>query len=188
MSRYKHMRNYRKSVLLLISVLAMILIVIGVSSAFLKSQTDDLVNTFNSSYVTSKVEESFENDVKSDVKIQNTGDVDAYIRAAVIVTWQDINGNVFPKKPLLGTDYEIEFASDGWDTETTDNYYYYTKPVDSEAYTGVLIEEVKPVDSNTPKGYGLSVEILGDAIQSKPTKAVENSWGVTVNSDGTISK
>ena len=43
------------------------------------------------------------------------------------------------------------------------------------------------MDENTPNGYKLSVEILGDAIQSLPTKAVESSWGVTVT-NGQISK
>ncbi len=191
MSRYKHMRkknhNYRKSVILLISVSALVFMVIGLSTSFLKTQRGPLINEFASSYVSSKVDESFKDDIKSNVRIQNTGDVDAYIRAAVIVTWQDKNGNVYPHKPIPGTDYEIEFSTDGWDTQTTDNYYYYVEPVGPKEYTEVLINEVKPVDSKTPEGYRLSVEILGDAIQSLPTKAVVDSWGVTVT-NGQISK
>lgn len=58
----------------------------------------------------------------------------------------------------------------------------------SKNCTEVLINEVKPVDSKTPEGYILSVEILGDAIQSLPTKAVESSWNVTVDTNGHISK
>lgn len=191
MSRYKHMRrknhNLKKSVILLISVSALMLMVIGASLSFLKTQKGPLVNEFASSHVTSEVIEKFENNIKSNVKIQNTGDIDAYIRAAVIVTWKDKSGNVYPQMPVAGTDYTIVFSDSRWDRETTDGYYYYTEPVDSKGYTEVLIEEVKPVDSKTPEGYWLSVEILGDAIQSLPTKAVESSWGVTVT-NGHISK
>lgn len=191
MSRYKHMRrknhNLKKSVILLISVSALMLMVIGTSLSFLKTQKGPLVNEFASSYVTSEVIEKFENNIKSNVKIQNTGDIDAYIRAAVIVTWKDKSGNVYPQMPVAGTDYTIVFSDSRWDRETTDGYYYYTEPVDSKGYTEVLIKEVKPVDSKTPEGYWLSVEILGDAIQSLPTKAVESSWGVTVT-NGQISK
>lgn len=192
MTKYKHMRrkkyNLRKTAILLVSVFAMVLMVIGASLSFLKTQKGPLVNEFASSYVTSEVVETFKDNIKKDVKIQNTGDIDAYIRAAVIVTWKDKSGNVYPKMPVAGTDYTIVFSDSRWDRETTDGYYYYTEPVDSKGYTEVLINEVKPVDSKTPEGYILSVEILGDAIQSLPTKAVESSWNVTVDTNGHISK
>lgn len=191
MTRYKHMRkknyNLRKSVILLVSVSALMLMVIGASLSFLKTQKGPLVNEFASSYVTSEVVEEFDNKVKSNVKIKNTGDIAAYLRAAVVITWQDSRGNVYPQMPVAGTDYTIEFSDNGWDIETSDGYYYYTKPVASKNCTEVLINEVKPVDSKTPEGYRLSVEILGDAIQSLPTKAVLDSWGVTVT-NGQISK
>ena len=190
MSRYKHMRkknyNLKKSVILLITVSAMVLMVVGASLSFLKTQKGPLVNEFASSYVTSEVIETFKDNVKKDVKIQNTGDIDAYIRAAVIVTWEDEGKNVYPQMPVAGTDYTIEFSKDGW-TLASDGYYYYSKPVAPDESTKTLIEKVTPVDENTPKGYKLSVEILGDAIQSIPTKAVESSWGVTVT-NGQISK
>lgn len=191
MTRYKHMRkknyNLRKSVILLISVSVMMLMFIGASLSFLKTQKGPLVNEFASSYVSSEVIETFKDNIKKDVKIQNTGDIDAYIRAAVIVTWEDEDKNVYPQMPIAGRDYTIDFSNNGWDIETSDGYYYYTKPVASKNCTEVLINEVKPVDSKTPEGYRLSVEILGDAIQSLPTKAVVDSWGVTVT-NGQISK
>ena len=68
-----------------------------------------------------------------------------------------------------------------------DGYYYYTTPVAPNETTKPLIKTVIPVDSKTPEGYWLNVEILGDAIQSLPTTAVESSWGVTVT-NGQISK
>lgn len=190
MSGYKHMRrknhNLKKSVILLITVSAMLLMVIGASLSFLNTHKGPLVNEFASSYVTSEVIETFKDNVKKDVKIQNTGDIAAYIRAAVIVTWEDEGKNVYPQMPVAGRDYTIDFSFDGWQL-ASDGYYYYSNSVAPNGLTKPLIEEVIPVDENTPNGYKLSVEILGDAIQSLPTKAVESSWGVTVT-NGQISK
>ena len=191
MTKYKHMcrknHNIKKGVILLISVSGMVLVVIGASLSFLKTYKGPLVNEFASSYVTSEVVEEFDNKVKSNVQIRNTGDIDAYIRAAVIVTWKDEKENVYPKTPVAGTDYTIAFSDIGWDINTSDGYYYYTTPVAPNETTKPLIKTVIPVDEKTPEGYGLSVEILSDAIQSLPTKAVVDSWDVTVT-NGQISK
>ena len=54
--------------------------------------------------------------------------------------------------------------------------------------TPVLIKECSAVADKIPEGYGLSVEILGSAIQSTPKSVVAENWGVTVAADGTISK
>lgn len=54
--------------------------------------------------------------------------------------------------------------------------------------TPALIKECSAVADKTPEGYGLSVEILGSAIQSTPKSVVTENWGVTVAADGTISK
>jgi hypothetical protein len=191
MRKYKHARKkkrtYGKSALLLISLFTLFLVSVGVTSSFLKTQKGPLVNEFASSYVTSEVVEEFDNKVKSNVRIKNTGDIAAYIRSTVIVTWKDENGNVYPKMPVEGIDYTIEFSGNGWDMQTSDGYYYYSNSVAPNETTKPFIDRVTPVDEKTPEGYIFSVEILGDAIQSLPTKAVESSWGVTVT-NGQISK
>ena len=46
--------------------------------------------------------------------------------------------------------------------------------------TPILIKSCKPNDGRNPEGYALSVEILADAIQSEPAKAVKEAWGMTV--------
>ena len=50
-------------------------------------------------------------------------------------------------------------------------------------YISLILHKIQ-----TPDGYSLSVEKIADAIQSVPKDAVESSWPVTVNEDGTISK
>ena len=88
-------------------------------------------------------------------------------------------------EPQKDKDYTITINNSDWLEKN--GFYYYTKPVSPQKETGVLIENCS-IKGSGLEGYGLSVEILASAIQSKPTKAVENSWHVIVNSDGIISK
>lgn len=76
-------------------------------------------NTFNPAQISCLVTEEFENNIKTNVSIKNTGNTDAYIRAAVIVTWVDNDGNVYATAPQVGTDYNITF-SDNWLSKKTD--------------------------------------------------------------------
>ena len=82
--------NRKKGILLLAA--AMLILVCGVGStlAYLATQTGQVQNTFEPAYVRSSVIEESWNDgnlVKSNVTIKNTGNVSAYIRAAIVVTW-----------------------------------------------------------------------------------------------------
>jgi len=188
MRRGGHMKR-KKHIILMIALIVALDIAAGSTLAFLVTRTDAIKNTFNYSNVACKVIETFEQGdiVKSDVKVQNTGDTESYIRAAIIVTWKDSAGNVYARPPVENIYYtiEIDTTTSGW-IKRDDGFYYYTKPVSPGEETGVLIKKCQLL-KNGPEGYNLSVEILASAIQSQPAKAVRNSWDVTVNSDGTIS-
>ena len=195
--RTKTVRKNKKLVLL-ISVVAILILALtaGTTLAWLKSSSGPVVNTFEPAKVTSQVEETINGTVKEDVKIKNTSNIDAYIRATVVVNWVDDDGNIAAQKPVAGTDYTISYASDtGW-WKGNDGYYYYSSPVapwktaNNGDLTGVLINSCQlDAGANVPEGgYHLSVEIIADAIQSVPTKVVRDNWHVAVSADGTISK
>ena len=154
--------NRKKGILLLAA--AMLILVCGVGStlAYLATQTGQVQNTFEPAYVRSEVQETIANNVKSDVTIKNTGNVSAYIRAAIVVTWKDAAGNTMPQAPGTG-DYTLNIGSD-W-TEVGD-YYYYNKSVAADASTTNLIDTCKPIKSY-PDGRTLCVEVIGSAIQSE---------------------
>ncbi|MBP3625915.1 MAG: hypothetical protein J6J05_08860, partial [Peptococcaceae bacterium] len=200
------LHHFKKSAVLLIALALIVTVGVGSTLAYLIDTSTEVTNTFQPSEVTCRVDETFKDNVKSAVRIQNTsdtGDVDAYIRAAVIVTWKkyvtDENGKIIEcvagEKPISKAeneadyDYEITYnLSSGW-VKGTDGYYYYTSPVPVDAFTNYLIENCKLKDGVTPpSGYYLSVEIVAEAIQAEPADAVEKAWGVTVANDGTISK
>lgn len=177
-----------KKLILLISVVAILILALtaGTTLAWLKASSGPVVNTFTPARVTSQVEESIKDGVKSDVRIKNTSNIDAYIRAIVVINWVDKDGNIAAQKPVKGTGYTIEYnlTSNGW-WQGNDGYYYYSSAVAPEDLTGVLIKECKAVADKAPEGYSLSVEIIADAIQSVPDKAVSDAWNVTV-ADGKI--
>lgn len=165
--------------------------------AFLVDEADSITNQFEPTEVTCAVEETLTETAKTNVKVKNTGDIDAYMRAAVVITWQNANGDVYGVEPVEGSDYAIEFdLSNGW-TQGSDGFYYWASPVKSvnegaeNCFTGALIKSCSLKDgANAPKdGFHLSVEVIASSIQAEPTSAVVDAWDVTVADDGkSISK
>ena len=177
-----------KKLILLISIAAILILALtaGTTLAWLKASSGPVVNTFEPARVTSQVEEKTDKGIKSEVNIKNTSNIDAYIRATVVINWVDKDGNVAAQKPVKDTDYTIEYnlSNDGW-WQGNDGYYYYSSAVAPEDMTGTLISKCEAVAGKAPEGYSLSVEIIADAIQSVPDKAVREAWNVTV-ADGKI--
>ena len=172
--------NSKKLLILVVAILCC-LVTIGGTVAFLLTQTGEIENVFSPSKVTCQVDETFENNVKSDVSIKNTGNTDAFIRAAIIVTWVDKDtGNTLPAVPILDTDYEMTLGTSGW-TKNSDGYYYCSSSIAPNGNTPVLISECKMKDSaNIPENATLSVEIVASAIQSKPSSVVQDKWGISL--------
>lgn len=180
--------NYKKTTLI-IALVTLLVVSAGVTLAYMSDLTGSIVNIFFPGDISAEVIEEFDGEIKEHVQIKNTSErVDAYIRAYIVVTWKDDNGNVYPAKPVQGQDYTFRFGSNAnWDLETSDGYYYYSNPIAPGMSTPDLIRECKPVAGRSPAGYHLEVEIIADAVQASPSSAVVEAWGVTY-SNGKISK
>lgn len=175
--------RWNRSFVLVVSVLVLLLGIVGASLAYLTMKTEPVKNEFTYGKVSCEVLEDFDGAVKSNVRIKNTGNIPAYIRARVVVTWKNENGDIYGTKPVLGEDYSFDFNSEKWIGMTTDSglYFYFPDPVELGAETTWMLRDCKKTENaNVPEGYDLSVEILADAIQSQPAKAVEEAWGMTV--------
>lgn len=165
--------RWKRSGILLAAVIVLLAGAVGGTWAFLVAQSEPVQNNFTYAHVSCTINEKFENGVKSDVTIKNTGDIPAYIRARIVVTWKDANGKV-SAVPVKNTDYTITFNETDWTQR--DGYWYCNTAVDATKFTPVLITECKKTGT-APEGYNLSVEILADAIQSEPANAVKEAWG-----------
>ena len=95
-----------------------------------------------------------------------------YVRAAVIVTWQDAAGNVYFQSPTAGTDYLITYnegsSTDQW-TKGSDGYWYYNSAVNSGQSTAKLIDSCTAQKAAPKSGYTLNVTIAAQTIQSAGT-------------------
>ena len=180
-------RINKKVILLAVSLLLILSAAIGGTVAYLIDQTGSITNTFTPVKVTPGINENFENNVKNNVKITNTGDIPAYIRVKVVVTWKDKEDNVYGAAPVLGTDYTWQIPGTDW-VKGSDGFYYYTKPVPAGEKTSVLLTACQPVAGRAPAGYSLSVDIHAQAIQAEPTTAVTSAWNnvTAVGTDGAL--
>lgn len=168
-------RNKKNTVLAVLMIALLLLGAVGGTLAYLKTQTDTVTNVFEPAKVPSEVEENFDGSTKSNVTIRNNGNVPAYIRADIVVTWKDSDGNIYPKNPVAGTDYTISLGSD-W--EEVGGFYYYKNTVEAGKTTTNLIVSCSPVEGKAPDGYSLNVEILGQAIQAEGMGATsaQDAW------------
>lgn len=172
------MKNMKKKRILMLAAMALLLTVtVGSTIAYLWTSTPAVTNTFTPASSGTDITEDFKGNVKNNVQIKNTGDIKSYIRAAVVITWQNDAGEVLSEVPVKDTDYSITWTKDGW-TENG-NFYYYNTPVEPGASTGVLFTACKPLKAAPKDEYALHVEIIAQSIQAEPISAVQDAWGWT---------
>lgn len=173
------MKKINKKSFLLFALIAVILMAgIGGTLAYLTTKTTEVENVFKPSQVTCEVREDFNDGdtEKKDVKIKNTGDVTAYIRAAVVANWVDNAGNIVEPATVSFS------SSDKW-TKSGD-YYYYQESVPAEGLTENLINSCKT--TSREDGLHLQMTILAQAIQADGnTGATATSWSGIKNPGST---
>ncbi len=172
----------KRLIIIILAVFTVISVASGITLAYIYRQTPPVQNTFEPVYVSCSVEETVEDGVHSDIKVKNTGDIDAYVRVTFVAMWVDENGTVLGRAPVLGTDYTVTFGSPKW-MLGSDGFYYYSTAVHAGAYADIFITSVTPIGT-APDGYTLKVHVAATAIQSEPASAVEGAWGVTVQQNG----
>ena len=167
---------------------ALVLAVVGVAVSGViawLSTTSTVSNTFELGTVNPTVQETFENDTKSDVFIKNEGNVPIYVRAQVNIYWVDADGNQLWDQPVAGEDYTLTQNIDGskWLKSEVDGFYYWTEPLDADRQTTNLIDSLTWTDSGN--GRTLVCDIAVQGVQAEPAEAVQEAWGVTVE-NGTV--
>lgn len=184
------MKTQHKSIALLVSLALLLTISIAGTMAYLVDKSEPVTNTFQPVSVPPTVEEDFNGDTKSNVKIRNNGNIPAYIRAQIVVNWVSVDadgkvtgiyGGAVPKGSYTMTINTTDWTEAG-------GFYYHKGAIAADpdgdgnktgGLTSILINEAKPLKTLTvgDTTYQLSVEILAQSIQAEPADAVTEAWG-----------
>ena len=172
--------NGKKPLLMIAALALVVALSIGLTSAFLTS-TRGLTNTFTPGEVSCEVKETVQNKVKSDIVVQNTGDIPAYIRVAVVANTVDAEGNITGAADAAVLNNKL-VSNGSWNLNSDDGYYYYSGVVDPNDST---LELLKPDESINLSG--VQVTVLAQAIQahgvnSAGKSAAFDAWGVDLGS------
>lgn len=163
---------------------------VGGTFAWLTASTSAVENSFVPVATTTDIVEDNEGSVKRDVVVSNGGDIPVYVRAMVVVSWEDGEGNVVANVPD-GYSADIMYAdltssAAAW-FEGSDGLYYCKAPVNPGSSTDPLIEEGKAVVPQGGQEYYLRIEVLSEAIQAEPADAAEEAWrAIDVDANGKL--
>ncbi len=155
------------------------------SAAYLMVR-DSVDNAFILGTVTPSVAETFDPaaGTKENVSVQNNGNAPVYVRALVLISWQDASGATLSAQPAAGTDYDLVGPETGW-TLGSDGYYYCTQPIQPGASTPILVQKL--TDKNADAGRYLCVDVIAQAVQASPAEAVGDVFhGASVGAGGVL--
>lgn len=169
----------RKTALIL-SLCLIFALAVGTTFALLKANTDPVENTFTAAKSGTDIVEKLDGSQKTSIAVKNTGTAVSYVRVKLVMNWVDDNGNV-SAEPVNIT----PSITDNWFEQG--GIYYYKMPVAAEGETTNLLKT--PITQGTaPEGYHLEVTVLAESIQAAPSTAVQQSWGVGVDSNGYLTQ
>ena len=170
----------RKTALIL-SLCLIFALAVGTTFALLKANTAPVENTFTAAKSGTDIVEKLDGSQKTSIKVQNTGTAVSYVRVKLVMNWVDKSGNVVSGGNLP----EVTLNEPDWFMK--DGIYYYTKPVGPKDSTANLLKD--PITQpNAPEGCHLEVTVLAESIQAAPSAAVQQSWGVGVDSNGYLTQ
>lgn len=169
----------RKTALIL-SLCLIFALAVGTTFALLKANTEPVTNTFTAAKSGTDIVEELDGNQKKSIAVKNIGTAVSYVRVKLVMNWVDDSGNVSAEPvnitPSITADW---FEQDG--------IYYYKMPVAAKGETTNLLQT--PITQGTaPEGYHLEVTVLAESIQAAPSKAVTDSWGVGVDSNGYLTQ
>ena len=175
------MRKNKRLIKVVTALVLLGLVLCGTVISYMFHISEQKNNLFTPAKVSCKVLEEFaDNKTKSSIVVENTSNIAAYLRLRLVSYWVDDGGNIVakPSKKLTFT------IANGWKAGPDDTYYYIS-PIKPEDKTPNLLADGQKIVLEQEDGYSQVVEVFAEAIQSKPTMAVE-SWPVTLDSNGII--
>lgn len=162
----KRRLRWNKQFVLLVSIATLLVGIVGGSLAYLFTNTDPVVNTFVPGEVKIEINEpGWDGTIKNNVTLTNTGNVPAYIRARIVVTWQNDAGEIYHQAPGAD-DYTVTWHPDGGWTGSGNGWYTTTDKIPAGEETPILFTNCKPDVQAPEEGYFLVVDVIAEAIQA----------------------
>lgn len=162
-----------------VAIVLLLGVAIGGTIAWLSTKTTPVTNTFTPAKVTCDITENFNENtgVKTKVNVTNTGNIAVYIRVKLVTYRTNDAGQ------HIGGTAELPTFTPGKNWVEKDGYYYYTLPVEPNAQPKTNL-----TDSMTLAGFyedadggKQALDVMAEAIQSEPEKAVGEAWGVCIS-------
>lgn len=169
----------RKTALIL-SLCLIFALAVGTTFALLKANTEPVTNTFTAAKSGTDIVEKLDGSQKTSIIVKNTGTAVSYVRVKLVMNWVDESGNVSAEPVNITPSITADWFEQG-------GIYYYKMPVAAKGETTNLLQT--PITQGTaPAGCHLEVTVLAESIQAAPSKAVTDSWGVGVDSNGYLTQ
>ena len=172
----------RKTALIL-SLCLIFALAVGTTFALLKASTAPVENTFTAAKSGTDIVEELDGNQKKSIVVKNTGTAVSYVRVKLVMNWVDESGNVSATPVNITVDYD----NTNWFEQG--GIYYYKMPVAANnGETTNLLKTPITEPADKPDGCHLEVTVLAESIQAAPSKAVTESWGVGVDSNGHLTQ
>ena len=174
-------KTYHKGRLtaMVIATAVLLALAIGGTVAWLSTKDAPITNTFNPSKVACEVTEKFDGStgVKSNVNVKNTGTINAFIRVKLVTYRTNDRGQ------HIGGTAELPSFTPGENWVEHDGYYYYTLPVAADGTPATNLADSMTLTNTYEDADGghQSIDVMAEAIQSEPARAVGQAWGVSIS-------
>lgn len=118
---------------------------------------------------------------KSDIRVENTGNVKEFIRLRLVSYYVDANGDIVG---TVSSQYPTLSLKNGW-IAGANHTYYYPFPTDPGGMTEILCEPFTLGQTQLENGSTVYqvIEVIAEAVQAEPISAVREAWGVTVTNN-----
>ena len=165
----------RKTLLMVLALsLVLTLSLVGAMFAYMYKQTGSVTNTLVPANVACQVFEKFSGNTKTEIKVENTGNIDAYLRVRMVSYWVNDKGEIMPKESVMPA-YAV---SSDWIAQGNHTYCWKT-PIAPGGLTPNLLTSSITLGVSE-EGYRQVVEVFAEAIQAEPLKAVEEAWSISL--------
>ena len=165
--------------MMVLSIVLLLGVAIGGTIAWLSTKTTPVINIFTPAEVTCKVEEDFDADTgeKTNVNVTNTGNIAVYIRVKLVTYRTNDKGQ------HIGGTADLPEFTPGKNWVKHGEYYYYTLPVSPGGKPDANLAEKMTLMSSYEDADGgkQAIDVMAEAIQSEPEKAVGEAWGVRIS-------